>query len=119
MEPSDIRKQLLKSRRKTERLTAKLMKERELQEALLAQLGSDATIEIPVKTKNVNPQYNRKEIGARIVELRDTQNMSFTTIAVTLNSEGFKPRSADSFSQATVYQIYKAEKKPKVAASEA
>lgn len=57
-----------------------------------------------------NENYNRKAISERIVELRDNQHMSFTTIATTLDAEGFKPRSANTFSQATVFHLYKTTK---------
>ena len=64
-----------------------------------------------------NENYNRKAIAERIVELRDNQHMSFTTIATTLDAEGFKPRSANTFSQATVFHLYKTSKVKAVAAT--
>ena len=50
--------------------------------------------------------YDKEGVTARIVALR-RQNMTFNTIACTLNAEGLRPRSAKTFSPATVYQLFR------------
>lgn len=109
----EIMNKLRISKKRIERLHTSVEGERGNQQSLLLQLGhdiSEATGEV-VKigiggSKSSN--YDKKSITTRIVELRNRQNMSFTSIASTLNNEGYKPRTATTFSQATVYQMYKA-----------
>lgn len=62
-------------------------------------------------------EYNREILVARVVELRDKQRMSFAMIADTMNTEGYKPRTAKSFSGATVFQLYKDKKTKKAVAA--
>ena len=121
----------LRIKNRVERHYAAIQKEQEIQRNLLKALGNDISavtgesirigcITVPSgKQKTVNTQYNRTAVAARVVELRDKQNMSFTTIAATLNAEGFKPRTAESFSQATVYQLYRSAAKEPIAANAA
>lgn len=62
-------------------------------------------------------EYNREVLVARVVELRDKHRMSFAMIADTMNAEGYTPRTAESFSGATVFQLYKDRKTKKVVAA--
>lgn len=118
----EIMNKLKVSKKRVERYNKAILREQETQRTLLQELGSDvssATGEAigGVSKKPVNTNYNRQEIAARVVELRDGQKMSFTTIAATLNTEGYKPRTAASFSQATVFQLYKSVMKTAIAAA--
>lgn len=109
MSYASVLKKLNLSKKRVERFEQSIFKEVELQSALSKELGSIKIENVPVAAvKTVNEDYNRQEVAARVVELRYIQKMSFTTIAVTLNAEGFKPRTAEAFSQATVFQLYKA-----------
>jgi hypothetical protein len=117
MSYADIMNKLKVSKKRAERFEKSIAKETEVQHSLLKELGADISavtgesitigkVSVPAN-KPMNPNYNRHEVANRVVELRDIQKMSFTTIAATLNAEGYKPRSAEMFSQATVYQLYK------------
>jgi septal ring factor EnvC (AmiA/AmiB activator) len=109
----EIMNRLRLSKKKVARLSREIEAERTKQENLLTELGTDIssvtgeTIRIgKVVAKKANPDYNRDEISDRIVQLREQENKSFAAIAVILNTEGFKPRTAKAFSQATIYQLY-------------
>ena len=64
----------------------------------------------------MNESYKRDVIVARIVELREQHSMSFATIANTLNTEGFQPRTAKGFSGAVVFALYNNRSNRKAAA---
>ena len=64
----------------------------------------------------MNESYHRNMIVARVVELREQHNMSFATIANTLNAEGYQPRTAKAFSGAVVFALYNNRKVAAVAA---
>jgi hypothetical protein len=111
MSYAEIMNKIKISKNRVERHQKAIFKEQEIQQTLLKELGNDISAvtgeTVSVITKSGKyANYNRDAIAARIVELREGQNMSFTTIAATLNAEGYKPRTAKAFSQATVYQIY-------------
>jgi len=55
-------------------------------------------------------EYKRNMIVTRVVELREQDNMSFATIANTLNDEGYHPRTAKAFSGAVVFALYNNQK---------
>jgi hypothetical protein len=64
----------------------------------------------------MNESYKRDVIVARVVELRDQHNMSFSAIANTLNTEGYQPRTAKAFSGAVAFALYNNQKNDVVAA---
>ena len=92
------------------KLLEKVEVERKTQNELLAKLGTDISSvmdeTVRIGRKNHNPNYNREEIVSRIIFLREQENKSFSAIATILNAEGYKPRTAKSFAQATVFQLY-------------
>lgn len=110
MSYAEIMNKIRISKKRVERCQKAILKEQEIQQALLKELGNDISAvtgeTVSVTQSGKYASYNREAIAARIVELREGQNMPFTTIAATLNAEGYKPRTAKVFSQATVYQIY-------------
>jgi len=110
MKYSVIMNGLTKSRQRMAKFLEKVDIERKKQNELLAMLGDDISTvtdeTIRIGRKNHNPDYNRDEIVSRIIYLREQENKSFSVIATILNAEGYKPRSAKSFAQATVFQLY-------------
>ena len=69
----------------------------------------DKTVAPAKKKRNVsaNSNYDRAGILARIIVLKEHEKMSFNAIASRLNAEGYKPRTAKEFTQATVYVMYR------------
>jgi len=78
-----------------------------LQSALGNEIGQNVLIGSPVKPTAVrkdNTVYERDVVMARINELR-SEKRSFAQISTILNEEGFKPRTAATFSTSTVYAM--------------
>jgi hypothetical protein len=106
-----ITKKIHASKQRVAKLSKRIEIEREKQNGLLVELGAVSStvtgdiVQIGVR-KNSNPNYSRDKIVNRIVELRDNENKSFAVIADVLNAEGFVPKIAKTFSQATVHQLY-------------
>jgi hypothetical protein len=107
---AEITQRLEASRQRTAKLLKKVEVERKKQSELLAKMSGTASSVtgevVSVGNKNHNPEYNRDGILSRIIYLREQESKSFSAIAAQLNVEGYKPRTAKAFSQATVFQLY-------------
>jgi septal ring factor EnvC (AmiA/AmiB activator) len=107
---AEITHRLESSRQRMQKLLKKVDDERKKQTDLLLKMSDNVSSvtqsTVKIGRKNHNPDYNRDEIVDRIIFLREQENKSFSAIAAILNAEGYKPRTAKSFAQATVFQLY-------------